>query len=410
MAFESTTGLVELFVVLVAVATAAGLVFRRIGVPYTVLLVIVGLGSALVAPSLHVNVAPEVILTVFLPGLVFESGYRLDVGELRRTSGAIAFLAVPGVIITAGVVAVVLAVAAGLPPELGFIVGAMLAATDPAAVIATIKRLHAPERLSTLIEAESVFNDGTAIVVFTVALTALANGVNLVSGGISLVVTVAISVVIGVVAAWVAARVARLSDDHLIELSITLVLAYGTYVLADELHMSGIIATVVAAIVFGLYARAGSLSPRARDAVEIVWEFAAFLLTALLFVLIGLTIDLNTLTDAIVPITWGIVAVVGSRALIVYGMVGPASRLLRSPSNRIPTGWLHVMIAAGMRGAVAVALALSLPADIPQRELLVEVTFGITLFTLIVQGLALDPIVHRSLPREDEPEQEPATA
>ncbi len=399
MTLNSTSGLVELFVLLVALATAAGLVFRRIGVPYTVLLVVVGLGSVIVAPSLHVDVPPEVILTVFLPGLVFESGYRLDVGELRRTSGAIAFLAVPGVIITAAAVAIVLAIAAGLPPELGFIVGAMLAATDPAAVIATIKRMHAPERLATLIEAESVFNDGTAIVIFTVALVALTNGVDVVAGGISLVVTVSLSMLIGVAAGVVAGRVVKLTDDHLVELSITLVLAYGTYVLADALHMSGIIATVVAAITFGVFARRGALTERAQDAVEIVWEFAAFLLTALLFVLIGLTIDLGALSSAIVPIVWGIVAVVGSRALIVYGMVGPASRLQRSVENRIPTGWLHVMIAAGMRGAVSIALALSLPADIPQRELLVEVTFGITLFTLIVQGLALDPIVRRSLPR-----------
>ena len=395
---DSTTGLVELFVVLVAVATAAGLVFRRIGVPYTVLLVVVGLGGALVAPGLHLIVPSDVILIVFLPGLVFESGYRLDVGELRRTSGAIAFLAVPGVIITAAVVAIVLNMATGLPVELGFIVGAMLAATDPAAVIATIKRMRAPEQLSTLIEAESVFNDGTAIVIFTVALAAVSSGLDVVNAGVALVVVVVISGLIGVAAGFVAGRVIRLTDDHLVELSITLVLAYGTYLLADALHMSGIIATVVAAITFGIYARRGALTERATEAVEIVWEFAAYLLTALLFVLIGLSIDLGALTAAVVPIMWGIAAVVGSRALIVYGMVGTADRLLRPPAKRMPTGWLHVMIAAGMRGAVAIALALSLPAETPQRELLVAVTFGITLFTLVVQGLALDPIVRRSLP------------
>jgi CPA1 family monovalent cation:H+ antiporter len=394
---NSATGLVEVFVVLVAVATAAGLVFRRIGVPYTVLLVVVGLASVLVAPSLHVDVPPEVILTVFLPGLVFESGYRLDVGELRRTSGAVAFLAVPGVIITAAVVALALWLGAGLRPELGFLIGAMLAATDPAAVIASIKRMHAPERLSTLIEAESVFNDGTAIVVFTVALAALTGGLTLVDAGVSLVVTVAVSSVIGLVAGFVAGKVVSLSDDHLIELSITLVLAYGTYVLADALHLSGIIATVIAAITFGVYARRGAMTERAREAVDTVWEFAAFLLTALLFVLIGLVIDVGAFGSALAPIAVGIVAVVGSRALIVYGLVGPASRLTRVPDHRLPTGWLHVMIAAGMRGAVSVALALSLPETVAQRDLLVTVTFGITLFTLVVQGLALDPIVKRSL-------------
>ncbi len=401
MQVNSAGGLVELFVVLVAIATAAGLVFRRIGVPYTVLLVVVGLGGALVAPELHVDVPSDVILTVFLPGLVFESGYRLNVGELRRTSGAIAFLAVPGVIITAAIVAVVLALAAGLPPELGFLVGAMLAATDPAAVIASIKRLRAPERLGTLIEAESVFNDGTAIVIFTVALAALTGGLSLVDAAIDLIVTVAVSAAIGAAAGYIAGRVVKLTDDHLIELSITLVLAYGTYVLADSLHMSGIISTVVAAILFGIYARRGAMSERAREAVETVWEFAAFMLTALLFLLIGLVIDLGALGAAALPIVWGLLAVIGARALLVYGMIGSASRLLRSPSQRIPRGWLHVMTAAGMRGAVAVALALSLPASVPQRELLIEVTFGITLFTLVVQGLALDPIVRRSLRPEE---------
>jgi CPA1 family monovalent cation:H+ antiporter len=394
---NSTTGLVELFVILVAIATAAGLVFRRIGVPYTVLLVIVGLGGVVVAPGLHVQLPPEVILTVFLPVLVFESGYRLDLDELRRSSGAIAFLAVPGVLITAALVAGVLSLAAGLPHELGFLVGAIVAATDPAAVIATIKRLRAPDRLSTLIEAESVFNDGTAIVVFTVAVSALAGGQTLTGAAIALVVTVIVSAAIGIVAGIIAGRIASLTDDHLVELSITLVLAYGTYLLADAWHMSGIIATVVAAITFGVLARRGAMTKRAQEAVETVWEFAAYLLTAVLFVLIGLAIDVGGLGNAIVPIIWGIVAVVGARALLFYGVVGPANRLFRTPEHRFPAGWLNVMIAAGMRGAVSVALALSLPPDIPQRALLVEIAFGIILFTLVVQGLALDPIIHRSI-------------
>jgi CPA1 family monovalent cation:H+ antiporter len=158
---------------------------------------------------------------------------------------------------------------------------------------------------------------------------------------------------------------------------------------------------VVAAITFGIFARRGAMTDRAGEAVETVWEFAAYLLTALLFVLIGLTIDLGAMGSAIVPILWGIAAVIASRALIVYGMVGGANRLFRAPADRIPGGWLNVMIAAGMRGAVSVALALSLPETVPQRELLVEITFGITLFTLVIQGLALDPIVRRSLPARD---------
>jgi monovalent cation:H+ antiporter, CPA1 family len=394
----STAGLVGLFVILVALATAAALLVRRIRIPYTVVLVLLGLGAAVLRPQLQVQVPPDLILAVFLPGLVFESGYRLDLTELRRTFGAVAVLAVPGVILTAAAMAGVLALATGLPPQLGFLVGAMLAATDPAAVIAAIRRMRAPTRLATLIEAESVFNDGSAIVIFAVALTGLGGGLSLFDAAIQLAFTVTVSAIVGILAGFIAARVITRIDDHLIELSITLVLAYGTYMLADAFHQSGIIATVTAAMVLGLYTRRGAMSERSLEAVDTVWEFAAFLLTALVFLLIGLVISVPDLVDALVPIGWGIVAILGARAIVVYGLVGGASRLLRPPDRRIPAGWLNVMVAAGMRGAVSVALALSLPPTVPQRTLLVEITFGITLFTLIAQGLALGPIVRRSLP------------
>jgi CPA1 family monovalent cation:H+ antiporter len=396
---DITINIVQVFVVLVALATGAALITRRIGVPYATVLVTMGLAAALFTPNLDTSVPPELILTVFLPGLVFESGYRLNVEQLRSSFGYLVFLAVPAVLITAAVVGAVLNLAAGIPLELGFLVGAMLAATDPAAVIATMKRLRAPPRLATLIEAESVFNDGTAIVIFSVALAALGGRLGLVDGGIALLLTVVISIAIGVVGGLLVSRLILRVNDHLIELSLTLLLAYGTYIVADLLHRSGIIATVVAAIVLGEYGRARGMSRRTVEAIDTVWEFAAFLLTALLFLLIGLVISLPRLLDALVPIGWGIVAVVASRAFVVYGIVGGASRLLRAPrlSGGIPLGWLHVMIAAGMRGAVSVALALSLPASVPQRDLLVSVTFGIVLFTLIVQGLSINFVVHRSL-------------
>jgi CPA1 family monovalent cation:H+ antiporter len=245
-----------------------------------------------------------------------------------------------------------------------------------------------------------VFNDGTAIVLFTVALAALSGGTSIVSAAVSLVVTVSFSVLIGVVAGAIGGRAIALSDDHLVELSITLVLAYGTYMLADGFHLSGIIATVVAAITFGIFARRGAMTDRAQEAVDTVWEFAAYLLSALLFVLIGLVINVGALGQAVVPIGSGVIGVVVSRMLIVYGLVGGVARVVRRPAGGLDTGWLHVMTAAGMRGAVSVALALSLPANVPERELLVAITFGITLFTLVVQGLALDPIVRRSLPND----------
>jgi CPA1 family monovalent cation:H+ antiporter len=398
-----TANIVELFVVLVALATSAALIVQRIRVPYATVLVVMGLAAALMAPNLDIELPPELILTVFLPGLVFESGYRLHFEQLRRTFGALVFLAVPAVLITAAVVAVVLQVAADIPLELGFLVGAMLAATDPAAVIATMKRVRAPARLATLIEGESVFNDGTAIVIFAVALAGLSGRLGLVDAGISLVLTVLVSIAIGALGGYLVSRLITHIDDHLIELSLTLLLAYGTYMVADFFHESGILATVVAAIVLGEYGRSRGMSRRTIEAIDTVWEFAAFLLTALLFLLIGLVISVGALAKAVLPIGIGIVAIVASRALVVYGILGLGSRVVREPrlAGGLPLGWLHVMIAAGMRGAVSVALALSLPAWVPQRALLVEVTFGVVLFTLIVQGLSINWVVARAIkPRE----------
>jgi CPA1 family monovalent cation:H+ antiporter len=396
-----TINAVELFVILVATATAAALVVRRIALPYTVVLVVLGLLAALIAPGSNVKVPSELILTVFLPGLVFEGGYRVDLGHLRRIFGTVVLLAIPGVLISAVVVGYVLNLATGMPIELGFLVGAMLAATDPPAVLATIKRMRAPALLATTIEAESLFNDGTAIVLFAVALGALSGTASLIDAGFSLVLTIVSSAIIGAVGGYVASRLVARIDDHLIELSVSLVLAYGTYLISDQLHESGVIATVVAAIVFGNYARSWGMSERTQEAIDTVWEFAAFLLTALLFLLIGLSINLTDLGDALLPIGWGILAILAARALVIYLIVGGASRIVRRPIMHagIPLSWLNIMLAAGMRGAVTVALALSLPADVPQRELLVEVAFGITLFTLIAQGLSLDLVIGPSLRR-----------
>ncbi len=299
----------------------------------------------------------------------------------------------------AGLVAVVLHLATGLPIALGFVVGAMVSATDPAAVIATFKRLSSPRRLATLVEGESLFNDGTALVVFAISLRAVQSQVGLAEASLTFVGTVLISTLIGVVAGFLASRIIATVDDHLIELTISLVAAYGTYLIADAFHESGIIATVVAGIVIGNYGRRIGMSPRTEEALDTVWEFFAFLLTALVFLLVGLAITLPQLVDSVVPILWGVAAILVGRALVVYLLLGVSSRLLRgrrSFGDVIPIPWLHVTFWSGLRGAVAVAMALSLPSDFPQRVLLQEITFGVVLFTLLVQGTTVELVIRRS--------------
>jgi CPA1 family monovalent cation:H+ antiporter len=221
-----------------------------------------------------------------------------------------------------------------------------------------------------------------------------------ISGGevvITLLGTIVVSTAIGLIVGYVVARAIATIDDHLIELTLSLAAAYGTYLVADQLHQSGIIATVVAGVVIGNHGRSIGMSARSQEALDTVWEFFAFLLTALVFLLVGLAIDLARLIDTLPSIIWGVVAILAGRALVIYVLFGPASRLavrLRG-GHQVPLAWLHVLFWAGLRGAVAVAMALSLPVDFPERALLQQITFGIVLFTLLVQGTTAEWVIER---------------
>jgi CPA1 family monovalent cation:H+ antiporter len=396
MTAEATIQAIEVFVALVTLAALVGLVVRRLAIPYSVALVVLGVVVAAVLP-VELEVTPELVLLVLLPGLVFEAALRIDIADFRRTFGGVVLLAAPGVLISAAVVAVVLNVATGLPFVLGFVVGAMVAATDPVAVVSTFKQLGSPRRLATLIESESLFNDGTAIVVFAIAVEAATGPVTLADAAVSIATIVVVSVALGSAIGFVASRLIASVDDHLIELTLSVVAAYGTYLLADRLHQSGIIATVVAGLLIGDHARRTGMKRESLEALDTVWEFFAFLVTALVFLLIGLAISFADLLTALPSIAWGVLAILVGRAIVVYGLLGGASRLTILTGHRrgVPVAWLHVLFWAGLRGAVAIALALSLPTDFPDRQLLQEITFGIVLFTLLVQGTTVEALIGR---------------
>ncbi|MFL5749173.1 MAG: cation:proton antiporter [Chloroflexota bacterium] len=398
MTSESTTVAIELFVGLVAAAGIVGWLIHRLAlpIPYTVALVVLGVLAGAILP-VDVVISPELVLLVLLPGLVFEAALRIDIDDFRGTFGGIVLLAAPGVLVSAAIVAAVLAVATGLPLELGFVVGAMVAATDPVAVVSTFKQLGSPRRLATLIESESLFNDGTALVVFSVAVQVVVGTVTPAGVVVSVATIIVASTAIGLAAGWVASRLIAAVDDHLVELTLSVAAAYGTYIVADALGQSGIIATVVTGLLVGNHARRVGMSERSLEALDTVWEFAAFLLTAVVFLLIGLAIGLGDVASALPWIAWGIVAILVGRAVVVYGLLGGASRLTSGRDDRqaLPLAWLHILFWGGLRGAVAIAMALSLPTDFPQRDLLQATTFGIVLFTLLVQGTTVEWLIDR---------------
>ncbi len=398
-----------LLVGLLAASVAVAILTRRWAIPSSVVLVVVGFGIALIGPSVSVSttlpVSPDLLLAIVLPGLVFEAAFRTNVDVLRPTAGGIFLLAIPGVVIVAGIVALILTATTVLTPTEAFVVGAMVAATDPAAVLATFRQVRVPDRLATTVEMESLVNDGTGIVLFALALDLLAGHGSLGGAALEFVVSVVGSSLLGAIVGWASARLVQRVDDHVIELTVTIVLAYGTYLIAATLGGSGVIATLVAAGVFGHLAR-GALSDRATETIDVVWELVAFLLTAAVFLLVGVSLAPGTLVHAVGPIGWGILAILVARAVVVYGLLGGATRLFggrggdrdrdRPTGAPIPLAWLHVLFWAGLRGAVSVALALSLPADLVNRDLLQGITFGVVLFTLLVQGTTVSWVVRRS--------------
>jgi len=397
MSGTDTIAVMEVFVLLVAAASLLAVATRRVTIlPYSVALTCLGLAVAALGLPVQVTVDPEILLAVLVPGLVFEAAYRIDVRDLVPNLAAVGMLATVGVLITAGTVGLILSAVTDLPFSLAFLVGTMLAATDPAAVVAVIGKLRAPRRLTTLIEAESLFNDGTGIVIFVLAIEAFGRDVpplELVGG---LIATVVISTIIGIGVGVLTSRALARVEDHLVELTLSFVAAYGSYLLAERLGQSGILATVMCGLVFGSYGRQAA-SARAEDAIDTVWEFVGFLMTTVVFLLIGLAITIPQLASAAVPILAALVGILISRAIVVYAILGPGSRAVARLGwgGALPTRWLHLVAWAGLRGAIAVALALSLPSDLPQRDLLQGTVFGVVLLTLLIQGTTIEPLASR---------------
>jgi Na+:H+ antiporter len=397
--------LLEAFVLLLAASVLVALGTRRTILPYSVGLVVLGLVVSILDLPIELTLGPEVLLAVLLPALVFDAAYRTDLRLLVSTLPAVVLLAVPGVLITALAVALALDVASPMPLGVAFLVGTMLAATDPAAVISVLGHLRAPPRLTTLIEAESLFNDGTGIVIFAIALQALSTPIPPEGVVVQLLAVVVISIGVGAAIGWLASVALRPVPDHLLELTISLVAAYGSYLLALRLGQSGLIATVVCALVIG-NARHAALSGRGRDAVDTVWEFIGYLATTVVFLLIGLSISVEQLWLAAVPIVVALVALIVSRAVAVYGLLGGLSAATAGLGwfGAMPISWLHLINWSGLRGAVAVALALSLPADLPYREMAQGVVFGCVLITLLIQGGTAQLLVGwLGLRREEDP-------
>ncbi len=399
------------FVLLLLLVSAVAILVRKVRIPYTVALVLVGLVLAIlptegvvtlprdIAEPLTIGLrsqfASELILALLVPPLIFEAALRLNLKALRKEWLPILLLAVPGVLISTAIVGNVVSLGAGIPLGFALAFGALISATDPVAVIAFFRALGVDKRLATLIEGESLLNDGVAVVLFTMALstatgaagTAGANPTVL-QGVVEFLRVAGGGIAIGLITGLLAAQVMGRLNERLVETTLSLALAIGSFVLAETVDVSGILAVLVAGLVIGsLDLR--QLTPTTRITLYNFWELLAFVANSVVFLIVGLQITMDRLVAHAGEVVIAVVAVLLSRAIVVYGMTALSSRF----SQPVPVKYRHIMFWGGLRGAVSLALAIGLTG--PYAADLQVMTFGVVLFTLLVQGLSIEPLLRR---------------
>jgi CPA1 family monovalent cation:H+ antiporter len=385
------------FLVILSIALGAAIlpkIFAALRqVPYTLLLVIVGLGLALVDVRL-LNLSPGLILMVFLPPLLFEAGWSMKWSELRQEILPSSLFAVGGVLLSIATVGWALHELMHIPWMTALLVGACLSATDSAAVIGLFREVGAGKRLTTLLEGESLFNDGAAVVAFgvlvemaidpqpfqlstTILQFFVVTGIGLGIGGI-----------IGVCVAFLTQRY----ELSWVEQTLTLTTAYGTYLLVEELGGSGVIGVVTAGLVIGNFNVQPGTELVKRSTMIEFWEFIVFFVNSILFLLLGDQIHLPKLVQNIQTTTIAVGAIVLSRAIAIYGFSALSNWLAQT---QIPWREQTILWWTGLRGSVAIALALSIPTAVVGRDEIIANSFGVVWFTLLVQGLTAKLLLNK---------------
>ncbi|HEV2740494.1 MAG TPA: sodium:proton antiporter [Candidatus Elarobacter sp.] len=367
------------FVALLGAAVLIAILAERVRVPAAVALVAIGAFFQIPPPFAF----GDTLLFVFLPPLIFEAAWNLDLDSLRRVAWRIVLLAVPGTLATAAIVAGGVVLAGALPLAPAVLLGAIVAATDPVAVVAAFRRVHVPADLRTLVEGESLSNDGVALILFAFAV-AFASGQATSIGGDALIGVLEVlgGIAIGVVAGALCAAVLRATDATEYEVTVTVVLAYVAYLSATALHCSGIFATATGAIALRTALRRMPSVLSNADDVDRVWAAAAFMANSVVFLATGLLILPSRIVHEPVLVVAAVVTVTLAR--VALALVATRKR----------AGRITVFL-AGMRGALPLALALSLPDALPYRAQIIDATFAVVLVTIVVQGAPLELVLAR---------------
>lgn len=386
-------------VIVYCVATAVAIVVRRIRVPFPVALVLAGLALGSFTRIDPPRLTKDMLFTFFLPGLLFEAAFHLDLRAARKVWRSIVLLAVPGVVLATIAVASLVVGSArlfGLADldtwRVAILFGAIVAATDPVAVTSVFRELGAPPRLAALIEGESLLNDGTGVVLFSLALAFLETS-HISAGAVagSFVLVAGAGALIGLALGRIISAVIAHVNDPMIEIALTMIAAYGSFVLAESMHVSGVLATVFAGVMCGRHGRDAGMIPSSKLAAETFWRYVAFALNSIVFILLGFDFNATRLRAVWPAIIIAYATMMIARFLVVAALIP----FRGSGIEAIPRRWSFVVAWGGLRGALSLVLALAVPADLPQRPLLIAMTIGAVVASVIVQGLSMPFFVKR---------------
>lgn len=377
---------------LLFIASLVAMLTRRLGVPYSVGLVVAGIALALVPFGMEMPLTPELIFEVFLPPLIFEAAIQIRWKPFRRELPILLALVTLGVALAATIVAGGMHYLVGWSWLAAAFFGVLVAATDPVSVIAMFKTVKVPHRLHLLVESESLLNDGVAAVAFAI-LVAITAGSEPTLGGISyqLLITVVGGIAAGAAVAVPLILIAGRTTDRLVEVTLTTLIAYGSFLLAEHFHLSGVLATLTAGLIVGNYGFMGSFSDEGHPAVVNFWEYVAFLVNSLIFILIGTREAEQSFMPVVGVALVATVLSLAGRAAAIY----PVAAMFGRSGIAIPWKYKHVLVWGGLKGALALALALALPSTLPERGEIITMAFAVVAFSIFIQGLTMPMLMRR---------------
>jgi CPA1 family monovalent cation:H+ antiporter len=380
------------------IAAGVGVLVAKVGrFPYTIALLVAGFAVSVLGVGIDVTLSHDLILLVLLPPLLFEGAATTDLAQFRANLLPILALAVPGLLVSVAVLGWLGTMAFAFPPLVALLFAAMILPTDPVSVLALFDELGAPDRLATLVEGESLINDGVGVVVFSALLAIVTESggetASLLSaarlGNLAVGITVASlgGLAVGLAAGYAVYRVMANLDEHMTEIVLTLILAYGSFLVAEHyLGVSGVIATVVAGLFIGNQGAEYAMSPQTKISIFNTWETGAFIVNTFIFLMIGVKTPIDQLLTHVPLIAMAVVLVLVARAVVVYPITTLVNRVLAA---RVSRAYQHVMVWGGLHASIPIALVLGLPPATPFREELRAMVFGVAAFSLVVQGLSM---------------------